>query len=444
MEETTSTGPSLLDRVMAVAGKLSQNKAVLAIQYGAMGTMPLTLGTALIAILYNLPIPALQELWTSTGIGVHMNEVISVTMSMTAIYMSTLIGYNSAQLRGKSGVTGAVLSLGAFLALMPHLIPVELTDAEGNAVTSVAGLPTGYLGSDGIFAGMVLALVIVGIYVWLDNKGLVITLPDGVPPMVAQSLAPSISAIIIFTIVLVIRVAFGFTAWGNYFDFINGVIGAPIMALGSSPASALLVMVLAAACWFFGIHPNTILMMYYPVLMTAGAANSAAFLAGEPLPFLLLTATFSYYAFGGTGNTLGLALIMPFTAKSERYKALGKLAIGPGLFNINEPLIFGLPIMLNPIYFIPLVGTAFVNGLMGILFYHLGVFNTLNPTVSLPWVTPAFVTPFFTIGIIGVLAAIAVIVIDGLIYFPFYRRADQLAYEEEQAAATAATAETSA
>jgi len=429
MSETRSFGDRLTDAVMPVLSKVANNKAIQAIQYGAMATMPLTLGTCLIAILYNLPIESVQNLWTSTGIGTHMNEVISVTMSLTAIYMSTFIGYFNCANRGKNGVTGAAITLGAFLALMPHTIAYDGGE--------VAGLSTSYLGSNGVFAGMILALAITGLYIWLDNKGLVVKLPDSVPPNVSASMAPTFSAMIIFTLVLIIRVIFGMTPFGTYFDFVNTVIGAPILALGSSPAAIITVCVLAAACWFFGIHPNTVIMCFYPVLITLGTQNTEAFLAGNPMPNMLFVALFGYYALGGTGNTLGIALLMPFVAKSERYKALGKLSIGPAIFNINEPLIFGLPIMLNPLFFIPLIGSAIVNCLLGIVFYKFGVFNTLNPTVSMPWVTPAFITPLFTIGILGVAAVIIVIIVDALIYLPFFKKADRLAYEEEQAEAAA-------
>lgn len=428
-------GDRIADAAMPILSKVANNKAIQAIQNGAMATMPLTLGTCVIAVLYNLPFEAVQNLWTSTGIGTHMNEVIAVTMSLTGVYMSMMIGYYNAHLRGKNGVTGAIITLGSFLALMPHEIAYTTEDGVSGVVS---GLATSYLGSNGVFAGMILALCITGLYVWLDKKGLVVKLPDSVPPNVSASMAPTFSAMIIFTLILVIRVVFGMTSYGNYFDFINGVIGTPIMSLGSTPGAIITVSMLAAACWFFGIHPNTVIMIYYPVMMTLSTQNTEAFLAGEALPNLMFVGLFAYYALGGTGNTLGLALIMPFTAKSERYKALGKLAIGPGIFNINEPLVFGLPIMMNPIYFIPLVGSALANCLLGLLFFKLGVYNTLNPTVSMPWVTPAFITPFFTIGILGVLCACVAIAMDALIYFPFYKKADQMAYEEEQAASAAA------
>lgn len=411
-------------KIMPTLSKLTENKVIKAVQYGAMATMPLTLGVALIAVLVNLPFESWTNWLAVTGIDTHMNATIKVTMEATALFMTFMIGYHHANQRGKNGLTGGILSLGAFLILMPHEIPYDGGVVEGINFT--------FLGADGIFGGLVLAVIISGLYSLLEEKGLVVTLPSSVPPMVAQSLSPTFIAILIFTIVFLTRVAFGFTAYGDYFTALNTVVGTPILALGATPASAIIFMSLGSLSWFFGIHPNVLLSMYLPVLMTTGTANVNAFMSGEEMPYFVFTAAMMYYALGGTGNTLGLSLLMPFTAKSERYKALGKLNIGPAIFNINEPLIFGLPIVLNPIFFIPLVLTSIVNGLMGLLFYNLGFFSNLNPTISLPWPTPPPITHLLRIGLLGLVGVVAMIIINGLIYYPFFRKADKLAYLEEQ------------
>lgn len=413
------------DKIMPAMGKMSQNTVIKAIQYGAMATMPLTLGVSLIAILVNLPFQAWTAWLAATGIDVHMRATIKVTMEITALYMTFMIGYHNSQERGTNGITGGIVSLGALLVLMPHTIKL----ADG---TLIAGLDFGYLGSNGIFGGMLVGVIVSGFYSLLDKKGLVIKLPSSVPPMVAQSLSPTFISMIIFTLLLFVRIGFGATHWGNYFDFINQVLGTPIMALGANPTAAIVFMVVVSLFWFFGIHPNTVLSAFMPVLITTGQVNLSAYMAGQPMPYLAFTGAMAFYGMGGAGNTLGISLLIPFISKSERYKTLGKLSIGPAVFNINEPIIFGLPIMLNPIFFVPMVGSSIVNGVLGVVAYNLGVFNTLNPSVSLPWIMPAFVAPIFRIGVIGTLAAIAVIAIDALIYLPFFRKADQLALAEEQ------------
>ena len=411
-------------KIMPMLSKLTENKVIKAVQYGAMATMPLTLGVALIAVLVNFPIESWTNWLATTGIDVHMRATIKVTMEATALFMTFMIGYHHAHQRGKNGLTGGILSLGAFLILMPHVIPYE-----GGVVE---GINFSYLGADGIFGGLILAVIISGLYSKLEDKGLVVKLPNSVPPMVAQSLSPTFIAIVIFTLVFLARVALSFTAYGDYFTALNTIVGTPILSLGATPVSAIIFMSMSSLSWFFGVHPSVLLSMYLPVLMTTGTANINGFMSGEELPYFVFTAAMMYYALGGTGNTLGLSLLMPFTAKSERYKALGKLNIGPAIFNINEPLIFGLPIVLNPIFFIPLLLSSITNGLMGVLFYNLGFYNSLNPTISLPWPTPAPITHLLRMGLWGLLGVVIAILVNGLIYYPFFKRADKLAYLEEQ------------
>lgn len=414
-------------KLMPKISKLSENTVIKSVQYGAMSTMPLSLGVALIAILANLPFEAWTNWLAATGIHAHMQSVLKVTLESLALYMTFIIGYYNAHERGTNGLTGGVISLGAYLILMPHEIAYE-----GG---TVSGIDFSYLGADGIFGGMIIALVFSGLYTFLNKKGLVVKLPASVPPKVAESMSPTFISIILFTLVFLTRVGLSFTEYGNYFTAINTILGGPILQLGANPTSAIIFLMLTSACWFFGIHPNVILSMYLPVLMTTGTANLNAYMSGEAMPYFAFTGAMMFYAFGGTGNTIGLSLIMPFIAKSERYKTLGKLNIGPALFNINEPLIFGLPVMLNPIFFIPLVGSSLVNGLLGVLFYNLGFFNALNPTISLPWVMPVVVGHFIRMGFLGALAALIVVVVDALIYLPFFKKADNLALAEEQAEA---------
>ncbi|OTN75633.1 hypothetical protein A5886_000708 [Enterococcus sp. 8G7_MSG3316] len=420
----------LNEQIMPVMGKISQNKVIRAIQYGAMSTMPLTLGVSLIAILVNLPVESWTTWLASSGIDVHMRATIKVTMEITALYMTFMIGYHNSNERNTSPITGGILSLASFFILMPQVIPYEGGE--------VAGLNFDYIGSNGIFGGMIVAILVSSLYSALDKKGLVVKLPDSVPPMVSQSLSPTFIAIIIFVLVFFSRVGFSFTQWEDYFGFINGVIGAPIMNLGASPISAITFMTIVSLFWFFGIHPNTVTSIYLPVLMSTGVANLTAFMAGEPMPYLAFSATLAFFSLGGAGNTLGIALLIPFISKSNRYKSLGKLSFGPAIFNINEPLVFGLPLMLNPLFFIPMVGTALINGMIGFIGYNIGIYDTLNPSISLPWITPAFIGPILTVGIKGVLLALFTILINALLYLPFFIKADKLALLEEKAADVAA------
>lgn len=412
-------------KVSPFLGKVSKNPGVISITNGVLGTMPLTLGTALIAVAVNFPVPAWTNWLAATGLDVQAKAIITGSSELTGLFLAFLIAYSYSKLKGSDGITGGVLALGSFLMLAPQKIKLQ----DGSAID---GFSKSYLGSNGIFVAMIIAILIASLYCYLDKKGLVIKLPDSVPEMVTRSLGPTFIAMIIFTIVFIIRASISYTSFGNIFDVINILIGKPIVNFGSGPWALVAVMMLVNLIWFFGIHPNTILSVYVPVIISATMGNIAAFQAGQPMPYLVFAAISMLVNIGGAGNTLALSIDMLLFSKSERYKTLSKLAIIPNLFNINEPVIFGTPIIFNPIYFVPMVITPLANALVGFAFIKLGAFNSLNPVIQLPWTTPIPIAALISTGIMAALAVCCAIAVSALIYFPFYKYADNLAYKEEQ------------
>src|SRR5699024_7405921 len=177
----------------------------------------------------------------------------------------------------------------------------------------------------------------------------------------------------------------------------------------------------------------TILMVYLPILMMTGIANQEAFLKGEALPYYAISIVGAALQIGGAGNTLGLCIATLF-AKSEKYKAMRKLVIPANMFNINEPIIFGFPLMLNPIYFVPMVFSPMISGIMALIYLKVMPTISLNPTISMPWVTPGFITTFFTGGMSLLILWIIALLIHFIMYLPFFLMDDRKALAEEQAA----------
>lgn len=417
-----------LERFMGpFAQKLSESKIIGALTAGMMSSMPITLGVAGFAILGNLPIPFWQDFLTSTGMGPHMLDIVAGTTSLLAAYIVPTIAYHYAKNEKENGLTAAILALAAFIVLQPQTITV--------GDQGVAGLTQTNMGSNGIFVGMITAIVIAASYSTLMKKNIKLKLPASVPPNVSESLSPTFVAMILFFGVFLVRYAAGLTPYGNIFDLVSNVVAKPVMLFGANPWSLIFFHAFMNLCWFFGIHPAPILSVYIPVLMSAGTANTEAFLAGTPsaqLPFLTFSVLYSFCYIGGTGSTLSLALSM-YSAKSERFKALRNVAVIPNIFNINEPMIFGMPIMLNPIFFIPMILASFVGGVMGIFALDvLGVGSAFNPTISLPWVMPPFIGPFITGGWKLGIAIIVVIFVQIFIWYPFFKIADNQALKEEQ------------
>ena len=256
------------------------------------------------------------------------------------------------------------------------------------------------------------------------------------PTNVSESLSPSFLAGGILIIVFLIRLLFKFAPilsnFGDIFSFISGIIQVPLQDIVGSPLSLILILSLANLFWYFGIHPQAVYSVITPIVMANSIANITAYTAGQPMPYVLFSVVglACGTGFGGQGATLGLVISM-FTAKSNRYKEMFKLTAGPSIFNINEPLIFGMPIIMNPIFFIPMaIGPLF----MGLVAWGLTAvidISGFNPTASFPWTTPALFQMAFKGGWQLLIIGVICLAVSILIWYPFFKVADKKALKEE-------------
>lgn len=416
---------NIMDKTIApVASKVADSKMLDALMGGMMCTLPMTLGVSVIAILINFPIPGFSDWVVSSGLMATGNSILTVTMNMMGIYISFFIGLRWGKVCGLSGYTGGIVSGAVFLAFMPQ--------QSFEDIPMASFINTSYMGSNGIFVAILLGLIVPKVTAILMSK-LEIKLPDMVPPIVADSLSPMFAAIVLFTAVWFAKWGLSFTPWGNLFDMINTLIGTPVTMVGASPLAYIIVCSLQSIFWFFGVHPNVMLNFYAPVIMACSAANTEAIIAGEALPYGAWAVVALGTAIGGQANALGISISLLFT-KSERFKAIRGIALVPSLFNISEPLMFGLPVVLNPTYFIPFVLNIPVCAIVVQALYALGLGAAFNPTIQLPWVLPQPVIAFMQGGIGCLVISVAVLAVSVLMYTPFTLMADRQALREEQAA----------
>lgn len=416
---------NIMDKTIApVASKVADSKMLDALMGGMMCTLPMTLGVSVIAILINFPIPGFSDWVVSSGLMATGNSILTVTMNMMGIYISFFIGLRWGKVCGLSGYTGGIVSGAVFLAFMPQ--------QSFEDIPMASFINTSYMGSNGVFVAILLGLIVPKVTAILMSK-LEIKLPDMVPPMVADSLSPMFAAIVLFTAVWFAKWGLSFTPWGNLFDMINTLIGTPVTMVGASPLAYIIVCSLQSIFWFFGVHPNVMLNFYAPVIMACSAANTEAIIAGEALPYGAWAVVALGTAIGGQANALGISISLLFT-KSERFKAIRGIALVPSLFNISEPLMFGLPVVLNPTYFIPFVLNIPVCAIVVQALYALGLGAAFNPTIQLPCVLPQPVIAFMQGGIGCLVISVAVLAVSVLMYTPFTLMADRQALREEQAA----------
>lgn len=419
----------LQDKIMAVispiADVLSNNKYMKALTAGMMGIMCISLGTAAIAVLVNLPFTWWSDFLNNSGLYQVAQDTISVTLSLLAIYAVVSIAYSYARDQKENPLAAALLSLATFLVLIP------LQSATVGEDTAITAFNVSYLGSNGIFVAMLTGLIVSSFFCWLCKKNITLKLPDSMPSMISNSLSPVFVAMIILTMAFFVKYAFSLTPYGNVFDMVTEIISKPVMAFGSSPMSMLLFYTVCNLFWFFGVHPSPLQSAYalvaLPVIYSLIEEFASTGSVSNP-EFLLV---FMVAGLGGTGSTLGLALDT-FTAKSEKYKTMNKLVVIPNIFNINEPIIFGFPIIMNPIYFLPMVLSSLVNGFVGLLLLKIIPVN-INPTIQTPWVTPTVISALLQGGLGYFVIVLACLLADMLLYLPFFKIDDARALKEEQA-----------
>ncbi|MHC5268067.1 PTS sugar transporter subunit IIC [Enterococcus sp. LJL98] len=394
------------EKFVPIASKIGAQRHLIAIRDAFMVTMPLMILGALAVMFNNLPIDAFQnamntifggEAWKGFG-----GSVWNGTFAILSVLIAFLIAYNLAHGYGKDGLAAGTVSLGAFFAL-------------GGALG---------MSSNGLFIAIIVGLISTEIFVRLiGNSKLVIKMPDGVPPAVARSFAALLPAMIVISLFGFIAAVFAAFGVSDIIGSFYAAVQEPFMGLANSYPSALLIAFITPFLWFFGLHGAN---MIDPFLQTINApaieANLAAISAGKAAPYIVNKPFIdSFVNLGGTGATFGLIIAIYLVGrKNKAYNVVNNLSAAPGLFNINEPMLFGLPIVLNPIMFIPfiivpmlLVTTAFWATSLGIV---------PVATVMPPWVTPPILGGFLaTQSIAGALLAAVNLLISVVVYVPFVR-----------------------
>lgn len=234
---------------------------------------------------------------------------------------------------------------------------------------------------------------------------------------------------------LLVRSGFAVTSYGNIQNFIYTMVQAPLVSLGNSFPAMLISMLILLLLWWVGIHGTSVVLSVMMVIwMEPAITNLNNYMAGEPVT--LVTTYMFFFVFcqfiGGPGCLFGLTCDMAIFAKSERFKAFGKVCFVPGMFNIVEPVIFGFPIVLNPIMFIPFILTPLVFMIIGYLLMVTGVVNI--PALMLSVMTiPGPIAGFILGG--GISLGIMIVImclLSCIIYYPFFKICDNQALEAEK------------
>ena len=388
--------------LMPLAEKIGKNKYLIAVRDGFLLSMPLLIVGSFFLLIANFPIPGWSDFWAR-------------------FFGEDWVSYFAKP-------TDATFSIMAILAV----VGIGYSFAEQMNVDKLFGA------AKGIFVGIICAFLSIHIYAWVNKKGWVIKMPEGVPPTVVKSFAALIPAGVSMLVFFVINIIFAMTPFHSAFDFIFTILQVPLLKLGNTLPAMVIAYIFLHLFWFFGVNGGSVVAaVFNPILQTLSAENLAAYQAGAPIPNIICQQFQDLFAtFGGCGSALSLMIAMLLFCRSKRIRELGKLSLVPGLFGINEPIVFGLPIVLNPMILIPFMLVPTINIVISYICMSIGLVP-LCSGVAIPWTMPVVLSGFLSTGWQGAVLQLVLLVLGIFVYMPFIKMMDKQ-YLADEAKATAA------
>jgi len=419
-------------------GRLAAQRHLRAIRDGVASAIPFIIVGSFFLILAAPPLPEGNAVRTwmlehSMVIGLPFR----VTMFVMSLYVAFGIGYNLAKSYKIDPLTGGQLALGALLMTnFPYALSGDL-GAE-NLFGNVMGgwqMPLANFGGAGLFVTMLISIFAVEIFRLCVKYNVTIKMPEQVPDAISRSFAAIFPAAIVIVLIGIVTlpnpIGFGVDLHGLMIRLVS-----PLVIAGDSLPGVLVLVFLITFFWSFGIHGvsvvGSIARPFWLVYAEANAAAVDAGYVGSALPHVAPETFYQWFIWiGGSGATLGLLFACFIVARSKFLKTMSKAAFLPGLFNINEPVIFGMPIVLNPILMIPFMIAPLV---MAIIAWFATSLGLVNPTYAIaPWTLPAPIGAFIATGgdWMGVVLGLVNIAIATVIYLPFIKAYDAILVKQE-------------
>lgn len=412
--------------LLPIADKLNNNRYLTALRDGFMVALPFIIFGSIFVVLANLPF--LDRLIGEEAFATYQNALAPAsesTLSLMGLFVIVGIGYKLTQRYGLEAIYGGTVAIASFLILTPQVL-------EG-----VAGaIPAVSLGAEGMFLGIVTAFVSAELYRFFTQKNWTIKMPAGVPDQVSKSFSALIPVALTLSIFLVLRIVFSFTPFDTIQNFIYTLIQEPLTALGSGLPATIIAVLLIQVFWFFGLHGQIIInSVFDPIWYALNNENLQAFQAGQEIPNVVTKQFIDTFlvGMGGTGMTLAVIILILIIGRSRQMKELGKLGAPASIFNVNEPIIFGLPIVMNPLSLIPWILAPVVVTI--ITYFAMSTGIVPKPAgIIVPWTTPPLLSGFLATGNAwqgAVLQAFNLIVVM-IIWWPFLKIIDKSYYENEK------------
>lgn len=420
----------VLEKFMTpVSMKISSNKVLQSIKDAFILSIPFTVVGSFVGL-----IKMQLEYFTKGVENVALTSIINIlgtvgdiSMALIGIVIVMASAYYLSEKLKTSNTSGINSMTVALLALVSYIATIPTTILEPESGNMVSGFARNFFNYEGMFTGLIVGLVTAFLYNKLIQTKMTINLPDGVPPGILNSFKAIIPMAIIITIFAVVKEIVVIVGYGSLQEMVTQLIVAPLSDIGTGLPAIIVVIVFMQLLWFFGLHGFSIMWglisaIWLPIFMNHIEiyAKTQDFSAiTEVAPNVMSNI---YAMIGGSGSTLALIIaILLIFKKQTSERAIAKLSLVPGLFNINEPIIFGLPIVLNPIMFIPFVCVPVINAIIAYFATSSGLVTPMvvlnagvEPVLLNAWVLGAF-------KLSPVILMLALLILDVILYAPFVK-----------------------
>lgn len=431
-----SLGDRLTEKLLIVATKITSQRHMSAIKNAFTALLPIIITGAFCTLFSNVvcsttttgislaKLPGMAWLEGLTGMFTAANYA---TLNFLTIGTVVLIAIELGKQLKHKEIIVPIIALASYISLCDTFTNITVEGMD-DLINVANVIPKEFTNAQGLFLGMIVAMVSIEIYCRLADSGkLSIKMPDTVPTNVSQSfnvLFPGVVTILLISgFGLLFQTVFGISVY----NAISACIQTPLRGVLTGLPGYLLIFGLSCVFWVIGIHGTQVLKPVYQATMLEAVVSNTDAVQNGQAPQFILNETFisCFTTMGGAGITIGLVIALLFASKRDDYKAIAKLSLAPGLFNINETMTFGLPIMLNPIMAIPFIITPLITGAIAYFLTVIGFADVL--VYAIPWTTPPILSAWLATGgsMTAVITQLLCIAVSILIYIPFVMAANK-------------------
>lgn len=423
------------DRLMDIADFVDNNVYLSSIKGAFTDYVPFIIvgsfGTLLGALISNERTGLAQWIPALKNLAPAFSAMSFAAVSCMTIPVIFLIALHLARAKKMPEFLTAILCVIAYFTMVPNVVTVAIEEATG----TVSGLGGGVLGAQGLFIGMLTAVLITNLFQKLTS---IEKLKIKMPPSVPHGIAVSFNILIPVFIIIVCTSVFGelfHLGTGSYInEFIYNVVQAPLSAIVQTTPGIVIMAIACQLFWFLGIHGGLVVEpIRSPLSAAALAANIAAVEAGgvatQPLTRGLWTV---FVVVGGAGLTLSLIFAILLFSRREDHRAIAKLSLLPGICGIGEPMVFGLPLVLNPVFAVPFILNSGIAAAIALVAIKIGFIGC--STVDAPFGLPLFINAALSYGWKGAIVQLIILVTGFLIWIPFVLMSNRMAEKEQKAA----------